>query len=160
MSKENLAPAVQAFLDEVAALLAPWGMPATSARLYGYLLLQWEPVSLDELASALGVSKSTASVAARVLEEHLLARRSSEPGSRRVSYRAADSVAGFLEDKSALLGRFGALLEERAGSLAEGAAAERLAALGRFWQAVRRELDALVAELDRLETTREKEETR
>ena len=72
------------FVDDVARLLVPWGVPQTAARLYGYLLLRPEPVSLDRITVDLQVSKSSASVAARLLEMYTLVRRHGERGSRHV----------------------------------------------------------------------------
>src|SRR5207244_11454935 len=82
ISDERLSAAERRFVDDIARLLVPWGVPQTAARLYGYLLLCPEPVSLDRIAADLEVSKSSASVAARLLEMYTLARRHGERGSR------------------------------------------------------------------------------
>jgi len=58
------------------------GGASTAARLYGYLLLSAEPVSLDRITSDLEISKSSASAAARLLEQYTLARRHGERGSK------------------------------------------------------------------------------
>jgi len=52
------------FLDQMAMLMAPWGWPRPVGRMYGYLLLQDEPVTLDRIAADLGIAKSNASVVA------------------------------------------------------------------------------------------------
>ena len=57
------------FIEDAARLLIPWGVPQTAARLYGYLLLCAEPVSLDRITADLEISKSSASVAAREQRE-------------------------------------------------------------------------------------------
>src|SRR6266702_3529718 len=59
LSKKSLTADKRGFIDEFASLLAPWGMPQTAARLYGYLLLSAVPVSLDRIATDLQVSKSS-----------------------------------------------------------------------------------------------------
>jgi DNA-binding transcriptional regulator GbsR (MarR family) len=69
-----------AFLDEFATLLAGWNMPNNAARVYGYLLLQSEPASLDEIAAQLEISKSNACTAAKVLESAGHCRRVAERG--------------------------------------------------------------------------------
>jgi hypothetical protein len=52
-SKEgSLTAAERHFVDDVARLLVPWGVPQTAARLYGYLLLSPKPVSLDRITVA------------------------------------------------------------------------------------------------------------
>jgi DNA-binding transcriptional regulator GbsR (MarR family) len=41
------------FIEDSARLLVPWGVPQTAARVYGYLLLLPEPVSLDRMTADL-----------------------------------------------------------------------------------------------------------
>jgi len=68
----------------------PWGCLRPRRRLYGYLLLSAEPVSLDRITSDLEISKSSASVAARLLEQYTLARRHGERGSKRALYEVSE----------------------------------------------------------------------
>jgi len=56
----------------------------------GYLLLQEEPTSLDELAENLRVSKASVSTNARALELHGIVERHSVPGDRRDYYMIVD----------------------------------------------------------------------
>ncbi len=84
MSKKHNADVQQRFLDDVCALLVPWGMPQMSARIYGYLLINSEPQSLDQIAEGLGVSKSSARTAARALAAHRIIRRPEEKGRKRL----------------------------------------------------------------------------
>src|SRR5215469_6504112 len=79
------------FIEDVARLLTPWGVPSAAAQLYGYLLLCPRPVSLDEITEELGVAKSSASVAARLLESYTLARPHREAGTKRALYAVADN---------------------------------------------------------------------
>ncbi len=83
MSNKDLTETERRFIEDVTRLMVPWGVPQTAARLYGYLLLSAEPVSLDRITSDLEISKSSASVAARLLEQYTLARRHGEPPPRR-----------------------------------------------------------------------------
>jgi predicted transcriptional regulator len=147
MSKNSLSAEQTRFIEDVVALMVPWGMPQMSARIYAYLLLHAQSVSLDQITDDLEVSKSTASVAARLLENHMLIRRQSERGTKRVLYVASDSSAGLLTEKSYLLGEFGKLLEARAESVAPGDAATRMRAIGRFYLTVREALEILVKDL-------------
>ena len=147
MSKKSSAEERRRFVDDVTSLMVPWGMPQMSARIYGYLLLHSNPVSLDQLTEDMEISKSTASVAARVLEGHMLIRRQSEKGTKRVLYVISDSCAGLLTEKSFLLGEFGRLLESRADEVAIGDAAARMRAIGKFYLAMREAMDNLIAEL-------------
>lgn len=147
MSKKHSTDVHQQFLEDVSALLVPWGMPQMSARIYAHLLLHSEPQSLDQIAEGLAVSKSSASVAARVLEGHMIIRRQAEKGTKRFRYVVCDGSAGLMTAKSELLGEFGDLLVERAGAVAKGRAATRMRAIGRFHLAMREAMAKLVKEL-------------
>jgi len=104
MSKqERLGKAERQFIEEVARLLLPWGVPSAAARLYGYLLLRPRPVSLDQISNQLGISKSSASVAARLLESYTLARRHREPGTKRALYAVADDYETMIQQQNRLL---------------------------------------------------------
>lgn len=97
-------------MDEIAALMLPWGWPRNVGRMYGYLLLAPEPVTLDRMAEDLRIAKSNASVAARTLEQFGNARRHSEPGSKRIYYSAPDAFAGPFASKTELFDRIVNLL--------------------------------------------------
>ena len=86
MSNSKLTTDQGRFIESLASLLIPWGMTNTSARLYGYLLLQNEPASLDDIVRDLEISKSNACTAANALEQQQNARRVRERGSKRVLY--------------------------------------------------------------------------
>ena len=126
MSKETLSIDQFHFIDEVAYLLVPWGMPPAAARLYGYLLLRQGPVSLDQISLDLEISKSSASVAARLLEQCMLIRRHGERGSKRALYGATNNFAGLFTERSRLLGAMGNLLQSKVSEVAAGEAEERL----------------------------------
>lgn len=125
------------FISDIARLLVPWGVPPTAARLYGYLLLRSEPASLDRIAIDLEVSKSSASVAARLLEQYTLARRHGERGSKRALYEVSDNYAGMLTEQNRLLAELAALLGRGAGTVASGPAGDRLRDMAAFYQAIR-----------------------
>lgn len=120
------------FVEDLTALLTPWGMPPTMASLYAYLLILAEPVDLDTVAAELGMAKSSASVAARNLEHYGLARRLTERGSKRLRYSASDRFSGFILAQAALMGDMGRLMETRARVVAEPGALRRLRYLGSF----------------------------
>ena len=132
MSNGNLSKQQRHFIDELAMLLISWGMPITAARLYGYLQLQDQPVSLDTIAADLEVSKSNACAAAKLLETHDNARRQGERGSKRVFYVIGDDPGTPLRRQTELLGMMSALIAERKDIVAEGVARERLARLAAF----------------------------
>ena len=131
----------QRFIDDMARLLVPWGVPPTAARLYGYLLLSPEPVSLDRITDDLEISKSSASVAARLLEAYTLARRRSERGSKRALYEASDNYEGMLTEQGRLLDAIGALLHGNA-AIAPGRASARLHEMADFYRVTREAMEA------------------
>lgn len=142
----GLSVARQPFVDAVARLLIPWGVPQAAARLYGYLLRCEAPVTLDRIAADLEMSKSTASVAARLLEMYTVARRRGARGSKRVLFEASDNYEGMLTAQNGLLQSMANVLGGGARDLPPRRARERLAEMSTFYLAVRDAMDsALVA---------------
>jgi predicted transcriptional regulator len=78
--------------DDIGHAYARYGLALTVGRVFGLLLASDQPLSLDEIAEQLGVSKSGASVAARDLERSGIVRRLGTAGSRRVVYEATDQM--------------------------------------------------------------------
>lgn len=129
------------FIESVAALLLPWGVPPVAARLYGYLLLCAQPISLDEITEGLGISKSTASVAARLLESYTLARRHRERGTKRALYAVANNYEAMIRQQNRLLDALADQLDvgwDIAGSKEAG---ERLKEMAEFYRVMRGGLD-------------------
>ena len=133
-NKAPLADAERRFVDDVARLLVPWGVPQTAARLYGYLLLCPAPVSLDRITADLEVSKSSASVAARLLEMYTLVRRHGERGSRRVLYEASDNYEGMLTARNRTLQSGAELLKAGARATASDTTRARLNEMAEFYE--------------------------
>jgi len=132
MSNARRAEPDRRFIEDVARLLVPWGVPQAAARLYGYLLLKPEPVSLDCIAADLEISKTSASVAARLLEQYTLVRRLGERGSKRAFYEASDNYEGMLTEQNRLLEALAELLRTGAGNLASGRTRDRLKEMAEF----------------------------
>ncbi|MCE7796404.1 hypothetical protein LWE61_07490 [Sphingobium sufflavum] len=147
MSKSKLTGEQQGFVAAIAALLVPSGMQTAAASLYGYLLLCPEPVSLDIIADDLAMAKSSASTAARMLDQYGLARRYGERGSRRVRYGVSERYSGFIAAQAALLGDIGRVIEGRAGQVAEDATLKRLRYLGSFYGKMERTITQRIQEL-------------
>jgi len=124
-------------MDEIAALMAPWGWPRNVGRMYGYLLLAPEPVTLDRMAADLRIAKSNASVAARMLEQFGNARRQSEPGSKRIYYSAPDVLAGPFASKTELFDRIVRLLAVNQGIGRTAEVDVRLEDMARFYRDMR-----------------------
>lgn len=131
MSKENMTPDQLRFIDDMVVLMQPWGMTAAVSRLYGYLLLQHDPASLDQMCEQLGISKSTASVAARHLEVSRLVRRHSERGSKRASYSIAEGGLAAIHAQVTMLGDLGELMQRNLSSTNSETAARRMEKISR-----------------------------
>ncbi len=138
----------QRFIQEIASLLAPRGLPPTAGRLYGYLLLSPAPVSLDQIAADLEMSKGGAWNAARMLERCGTARRYGQPGSKRALYGPPDDFTAPLSEQSALFGAIGTLLQTGAATVASDDVATRLKAMSQFYLSMRRTMDTTIAELN------------
>jgi len=78
--------------DDIGHLYARYGLALSIGRVMGLLLASNEPLSLDDIAETLGISKSGASVAARDLERIGVVNRRGTPGSKRVVYEATDRM--------------------------------------------------------------------
>ncbi|MYM64189.1 GbsR/MarR family transcriptional regulator [Pseudomaricurvus sp. HS19] len=132
IAKIKLNPAQQHFIEELATLLLPWGMQGGVARLYALLILQPEPVSLDAICEALEISKSTASVTARQLEQAKLIKRVPVKGSKRVLYVAASDNAATVADQALMLGRFAQLLSSHQSAAESEVVNRRLQTMADF----------------------------
>jgi DNA-binding transcriptional regulator GbsR (MarR family) len=125
------------FVEDVARLLIPWGVPPVAARLYGYLLLRPSPVSLDQITEDLEISKSSASVAARLLESYTLARRHSELGTKRALYAVANDYEAMLRQQNRLLDALAEQLNAGAGDFASKEVNARLEEMAEFYRVMR-----------------------
>ncbi len=120
------------FIDDLASLLAPWGVPATAGRLYALLMLSDTPVSLDDISTELGMSRAGAWNAAKFLENSGNIRRFSERGSKKVYFRRIEDIAPCQAEQMRALGAVGRLLLASAPKLTQGSARDRLERTGHF----------------------------
>lgn len=81
------------FIEAVALHLQGQGVPRTTGRVFGLLLLRPDAASLDEITEELGISKASASTGARYLERLGLVERVPRPGARKDFYRLVDDPA-------------------------------------------------------------------
>jgi DNA-binding transcriptional regulator GbsR (MarR family) len=88
--ERDLDRTTASFVDGLGAAAATSGiLTQQQARIFALLYLQLEPLSLDEIATALDQSKSNISINIRVLVEWHLVRRKPVAGSRKDHYVAA-----------------------------------------------------------------------
>jgi DNA-binding MarR family transcriptional regulator len=88
---ESISPAAD-YVERSGLHWEAEGLPRIAGRILGYLTLQPAAVSLDDLASALGVSKASVSTDARHLERLSLIERRSRPADRRDYYAIAEDM--------------------------------------------------------------------
>jgi hypothetical protein len=134
------------FIEALARLIIPMGMPPIAARMQGYIMLSPEPVSLDELVAGLKVSKSSASVAARLLERYGIVRCYTERGTKRVRYGVTERCAGFLQEQTDSIGAMAKLLQGTAAARPEAPAAARLVDMGAFYARIHAALAAALSD--------------
>jgi DNA-binding transcriptional regulator GbsR (MarR family) len=79
----------QQFADQVGLRAEADGLPPIAGRLFAMMLLSPDPMSLDDIAAALQVSKGSASTDARLLLRHGWLRRVVRRGDRRDYYEMA-----------------------------------------------------------------------
>ena len=145
MSNLTLSEADRRFMDEMASLMAPWGWSRHVARMFAYLLICEEPVTLDRLAEDLAISKSLASVAARELEQYGNARRHSQPGTKQILYSAPDLHAGPFVDQAAMMGTMAALLDRQRERHGGEKVTARLSGVASFLRAMRGAIEQVMA---------------
>jgi DNA-binding transcriptional regulator GbsR (MarR family) len=131
------------FIDDMGQQLASWGLPRTTGRAYGYLLLQPQPASLDGMAADLQVAKSGISVAVRQLVALGLVRSLAQRGSRRLLYEALYDLEVILTARSAQMISFIDRLREGAELAPPGRPRERLSDMAEALRSLMAQIDEL-----------------
>ena len=78
---------IERFVEKAGLLWENDGLPRIAGRIYGLILITEEPLSLDEIADSLGVSKASVSTDTRLLERMGFVERVSKPGDRKDYYQ-------------------------------------------------------------------------
>lgn len=144
----TLTEAEKHFVQEVAGLLASRGLSPSAGRVYGYLLLKTGPVSVDQIAMDLELSRVGAWNAARSLETYGHVRRYGSPGSKRALYSASPDFGLPLLKQAALLGQMGDVLLNCARDIAEENVAAELQERAEFYGELRQTMEQKIAELN------------
>ncbi len=148
---QNITEAQHRFIEDMGQHMVGWSVPRNTGRVYAYLLLQAEPAGLDDIAGALGIAKSGASVAARQLVQFGLARAVGQRGSRRTNYEALHNIDAITGARS---GQTRALLERlRQGALVAPPGPRR-AHLDEMAETLQELVDALPAFLQQIRERR------
>ena len=149
---DNLTLSQDALIHALGRQSAFWGLGKTAGEMYAVLYLNSEPVSLEEVAQRLKVTKGNISVAIRQLEQLGMVRRSWQKGDRRVFFEAevdfwkiASSVLGLrykpeFDQSFSLVEESASLAEQAALSAERDIMITRLKSLQEFYL----QLDSLV----------------
>ena len=124
------------------------GLPRIAGRIIGFLMLQGNPCTLDDLAEHLQVSKTSASTNTRLLEQHGILERTAKAGDRRDYYQlAGDYGERMFSMAKHRIQRFYQLLTEAVDGQVDGqgesdtGSRDRLRNMQRFYEFLLTDLD-------------------
>jgi DNA-binding transcriptional regulator GbsR (MarR family) len=143
----------QDFIQDFGEAYQQFGLPRLMGRIVGLLLQAADPISLDEIASRLHVSKGPVSQVVRRLSDRGLISQVWVPGDRRHFYRAAADIFGqafsnhteLLEQNLHLARRYVERTEKHDGGTPEHFRV-RLDEMERFYTMMNRHLRAFLEE--------------
>lgn len=87
MEDEHLSPALREFIESMGIYFERYGLPRIGGRVLGLLMVADRPLSLDDLAGMLRVSRASISTNMKLITASSLAEQTSLPGDRRDYYR-------------------------------------------------------------------------
>jgi DNA-binding transcriptional regulator GbsR (MarR family) len=148
MAEHTTGDAATEFVERMGLFWESEGMPRIAGRLFGYLVLEATPCSLDDMASALAVSKASVSTDIRKLEQVGLVERRTRPGDRRDYYVIApDMPARIVGLRRATIERFrGCLLSDSTDEALDPVVRDRLRSLEVVHRHIAAALDAIARE--------------
>ncbi|RJF97369.1 GbsR/MarR family transcriptional regulator [Noviherbaspirillum saxi] len=88
----NLTPLVQTFVLHFGEMGSRWGINRTVGQIYALLYVSANPLNADEIADALGFSRSNVSMGLKELESWRLVRLQHLPNDRREYFSTPDDV--------------------------------------------------------------------
>ena len=92
-TKDSIKVVQDAFLDNINTICRKFGLNYIMAQLYTVLYFRGKPMSLDDMVEQLEISKASASVNIRALENYGAVRRIWVKGSRKDYYEAEPDIA-------------------------------------------------------------------
>lgn len=139
------------FVERLGLIWEAQGLPRIAGRIVGYLTLQAEPLSLDAIATALGVSKASVSGDARYLARLGLIELTTRRGDRRDYYVIApDMPLRMTEQKLAEIERLHTALRDAAAAPGlQPVARERIKTFGDFQLRIVESVRALMETIER-----------
>ncbi|QZA79726.1 GbsR/MarR family transcriptional regulator [Deefgea piscis] len=88
----NLTPLIQSFVLHFGEMGSRWGINRTVGQMYALLFVSEKPLNADEMAEALGFSRSNVSMGLKELESWRLVKLQHFPGDRREYYSTPEDV--------------------------------------------------------------------
>ncbi|QLI82821.1 GbsR/MarR family transcriptional regulator [Chitinibacter fontanus] len=88
----NLTPLIQSFVLHFGEMGSHWGINRTVGQMYALLFVSEKPLNADEMAEALGFSRSNISMGLKELVSWRLVKLQHLPGDRREYYSTPDDV--------------------------------------------------------------------
>jgi DNA-binding transcriptional regulator GbsR (MarR family) len=137
------------FIEDMGQLMAGWGIPRNTGRIYAYLLLQRELATLDDISADLNIAKSGASVGARQLAQLGLARAVGQPGSRRVLYEALYNIDSIIAARTAQMNDLVARLRQGARAASGGQGRQRMQAMADWCEEWTKQFPIVMRRLER-----------
>lgn len=125
------------FIEQMGLISQADGAPRIAGRIFGLLLVEGRPMTLQEIAERLRISKASASTNARLLAGRDILRRTAQPGDRQDFYElTSDKEYRFLDAIADKMSRSAALVQEVAEQVAEEdrPAGERVLRLAEFYR--------------------------
>lgn len=83
----TLSPEVQRFIDGIGGYFTQYGLPRVAGRIMGLVMVADRPLTLDDMASALGVSRASISTNIRIIEAVGFVEQVNVPKDRRDYYQ-------------------------------------------------------------------------
>lgn len=136
----NVHPRLSArdrFVEQMGLLSQEDGGPRIAGRIFGLLLIEGRPMTLQEIATRLRISKASASTNARLLASRNIVRRRARPGERQDYYELeSNNEFRVLDAIGSKLSRSAALIDEVSEDVADedAAAGERVRKLAEFYR--------------------------
>jgi DNA-binding transcriptional regulator GbsR (MarR family) len=160
----QLSVGASQFVEDAGMLLEQYGAARIGGRIMGLFMLDEEPLSLDDIAQLLGVSRASVSTNLRMSEVLGLAKRVSRPGDRRVYYVGAEDM-WLRAIKSSKQNSTGQMAEAAQAALPklgpdEFVARRHLQEIIDFAEFYAAHLDQMIKEWDAYKAQREAERTR
>jgi DNA-binding MarR family transcriptional regulator len=117
----TLSPEIQRFIEAIGGYFTQYGLPRIAGRLLGLAMVVDRPLTLDDMAAALGVSRASVSTNIRLIESVGFVDRVTIPKDRRDYYRcSSDPWEARIRSGIVQIDALGAIARRGLAAVAEG----------------------------------------